>query len=340
VVYGGAGGRRTCSTMWVKGVGKREGRCDDNFSHDNGNATCQPLEVWRSPIGRFLSPLGLMSRRASARFVVLFLVVGAAVAEGQSPSDLIRGRVTDDSAKVVVGASVFVTRGPDRALKQTTTDSAGRYAITFEDGTGDYLVAVTALGYKTARRRVQRQGSERELVADFVLGRDMSLLAAVKVTATQPVRATNRVSPYNPETGASEKWSDGLPGQLPPSVGGHWTPVGGALGRTWGGRGGLDGAGPPEDGPKAIAGLPSRPTDALILDLQLPSGSGLQVLRAVRERLPHMRVIVMTNFAAEPYRKAAMAAGAEIFLDKSAEFGRVRDILSGWRDEADCARVH
>ncbi|MND01039.1 hypothetical protein D3C83_198670 [compost metagenome] len=53
-----------------------------------------------------------------------------------------------------------------------------------------------------------------------------------------------------------------------------------------------------------------------------------------------MRVIVMTNFAAEPYRKAAMAAGAEIFLDKSADFGRVRDILTGWRDEAASGAIH
>lgn len=98
---------------------------------------------------------------------------------------------------------------------------------------------------------------------------------------------------------------------------------------------GLDIVGTAEDVPAAIEGLTAAPPDALILDLQLPSGSGLQVLRAVRSRLPHMRVIVMTNFAAEPYRKAAMAAGAEVFLDKSADFGRVRDILSGWRDEAE-----
>ncbi|MBL0140650.1 MAG: response regulator transcription factor [Betaproteobacteria bacterium] len=103
---------------------------------------------------------------------------------------------------------------------------------------------------------------------------------------------------------------------------------------------GLDIVGTAEDVPAAIDGLTSSPPDALILDLQLPSGSGLQVLRAVRTRLPHMRVIVMTNFAAEPYRKAAMAAGAEIFLDKSAEFGRVRGILSGWRDEADSGVFH
>ena len=103
---------------------------------------------------------------------------------------------------------------------------------------------------------------------------------------------------------------------------------------------GLDIVGTAEDVSAAITGLTAAPPDALILDLQLPSGSGLQVLRAVRERLPLLRVIVMTNFAAEPYRKAAMAAGAEVFLDKSAEFGRVRDILSGWRDEAEDAAIH
>ena len=117
-------------------------------------------------------------------------------------------------------------------------------------------------------------------------------------------------------------------------------PVRERLLRTLEGMAGLDIVGTAEDVPAAIDGLTSCPPDALILDLQLPSGSGLQVLRAVRQKLPNMRVIVMTNFTAEPYRKAAMAAGAEIFLDKSAEFGRVRDILSGWRDEANARPLH
>lgn len=117
-------------------------------------------------------------------------------------------------------------------------------------------------------------------------------------------------------------------------------PVRERLVRSLEGLRGLDIVGTAEDVPAAIDGLTSSPPDALILDLQLPSGSGLQVLRAVRAHLPRMRVIVMTNFAAEPYRKAAMAAGAEVFLDKSAEFGRVRDILSEWRDEANAAPLH
>ena len=117
-------------------------------------------------------------------------------------------------------------------------------------------------------------------------------------------------------------------------------PVRERLVRTLEGLEGLDIVGTAEDVLSAIAGLENNPPDALILDLQLPSGSGLQVLRAVREKLPAMRVIVMTNFAAEPYRKAAMAAGAEIFLDKSAEFGRVRDILREWRDEESNRLLH
>jgi DNA-binding NarL/FixJ family response regulator len=110
--------------------------------------------------------------------------------------------------------------------------------------------------------------------------------------------------------------------------------------RTLEGLGGLEIVGTAEDIPAAIAGLSAFPPDALILDLQLPSGSGLQVLRALRSKLPNMRVIVMTNFAAEPYRKAAMAAGAEVFLDKSADFERVRDILTSWGAATPGVSIH
>src|SRR5450830_1714574 len=91
----------------------------------------------------------LLARRSAA--VVGFLIAaGSAAAQGVTEN--IRGRVTDDSAHAVAGATVFVTRGPDRLMKQATTDSAGRYRISFENGTGDYLVAIAAVGLKSARR--------------------------------------------------------------------------------------------------------------------------------------------------------------------------------------------
>ena len=116
------------------------------------------------------------------------------LADAQS-AETVRGRVVNDSGRVLVGATVTITRGPDRLVQATTTDSAGLYSSRFEPGTGDYLVHVASLGFKSARRRVQRLGSERELVADFTLARDLAMLAAVTVTADRPVRATDRVGP-------------------------------------------------------------------------------------------------------------------------------------------------
>jgi len=89
----------------------------------------------------------------------------------------------------------------------------------------------------------------------------------------------------------------------------------------------------------AIRGLRDCRPDALVLDLQLEDGSGFEVLRAARLARPGLRVIVLTNFASEPYRRAALAEGAEAFLDKSAEFARVHDILSAWQGQAFTAGV-
>ncbi len=147
---------------------------------------------------------------------VVLLVLWPALGTAQSDVDVVRGRVVGDSGQAISAATVIITRGPDRLVKQTMTDSSGAYTIRFEQGTGDYLVNIAAIGFRTARRRVQRVAGERELVADFTMARDLSLLAAVKVTAAKPVRATNRISPSSVETGASEKWADGVGGQLAP----------------------------------------------------------------------------------------------------------------------------
>ena len=80
----------------------------------------------------------------------------------------------------------------------------------------------------------------------------------------------------------------------------------------------------------AISGVNQANPDALILDLHLPSGNGLDVLRAVRKDHPLMHVMVFTNFAEDAYRAAALGLGAEEFLDKSFDFPRVREILSRW----------
>lgn len=80
----------------------------------------------------------------------------------------------------------------------------------------------------------------------------------------------------------------------------------------------------------AIDGIVSRQPDAVVLDLQIIGGSGLEVLRRVHAAYPAIRFAVLTNFATDQHRKACLAAGAEHFLDKSSEFPRIREIMGGW----------
>ncbi len=165
----------------------------------------------------------------SLRVVLVALAGFAGAANAQSTADVIRGHVTSDSGKTVIGATVVVTRGPDRLSQNTTTDSAGNYMVRFDPGTGDYLVYVAFTGLRPARRRVQRQGTERELVANFVLAVDVTLLATQRVTADRPVRASNQINPTQPETGASEKFSDGVNGALSPTIAGDLNAIAGTL---------------------------------------------------------------------------------------------------------------
>ncbi len=81
---------------------------------------------------------------------------------------------------------------------------------------------------------------------------------------------------------------------------------------------------------EAIEGIRSTHPSAVILDLQLEDGSGLEVLRAVYPRAPALHVAVLTNYATDQHRRACMDAGAEFFLDKSSDFPRIREIVQRW----------
>jgi len=67
--------------------------------------------------------------------------------------------------------------------------------------------------------------------------------------------------------------------------------------------------------------------DAIILDLQMPGGSGLDVLRAIRMDYPDLYVLICTNYPYPQYREECLTAGANFFLDKSAEFEKIPAIL-------------
>ena len=79
----------------------------------------------------------------------------------------------------------------------------------------------------------------------------------------------------------------------------------------------------------AVAGITGTRPDVAILDIKLAdgNGTGIDVLNRVRPALPAMKAIVMSNFATPQHMKASADAGADYFLDKSADFGRITAIL-------------
>ena len=81
------------------------------------------------------------------------------------------------------------------------------------------------------------------------------------------------------------------------------------------------------DVPAAVNGIQKMKPDAVILDLHMPGGSGLDVLRAIRIDHPHLYVVICTNYPYPEYREECLTAGANLFLDKSAEFEKIPSIL-------------
>lgn len=73
----------------------------------------------------------------------------------------------------------------------------------------------------------------------------------------------------------------------------------------------------------SIDGILDTQPDVVVLDVQLDGGSGLQVLRTVREADPSIAFVVFSLHAAPAYRKRYLGEGAHCFLDKNTEFDRL-----------------
>lgn len=84
-----------------------------------------------------------------------------------------------------------------------------------------------------------------------------------------------------------------------------------------------------EDGLHAIDCIRKLKPDAVVLDIQMPRGTGLDVLRNVKRADGNAGplMIVFTNFPYPQYRKRALESGAEFFFDKTTEFEKLRELF-------------
>lgn len=90
---------------------------------------------------------------------------------------------------------------------------------------------------------------------------------------------------------------------------------------------GVEVIGSAEDARAALKSIHLMMPDVVILDVQMPGGSGLNILRDIRQdRVPAV-VIVLTNNPFPQYRQRFIETGADFFLDKSTEFEHLLDIF-------------
>ena len=78
----------------------------------------------------------------------------------------------------------------------------------------------------------------------------------------------------------------------------------------------------------AVTGIQQTKPHCVVLDYQLIGGTGVDVLRAVRPASPEIGFVVLTNHPNAQYRRICMEAGADWFLDKSTEFGKIKEVVT------------
>jgi DNA-binding NarL/FixJ family response regulator len=78
---------------------------------------------------------------------------------------------------------------------------------------------------------------------------------------------------------------------------------------------------------EALVVIEQQRPDAVILDLRLADGSGIDVLDDLKTMDPPPLIIVFTNYSTPQYRRICLERGADYFLGKSEEFEKIETIL-------------
>jgi DNA-binding NarL/FixJ family response regulator len=78
---------------------------------------------------------------------------------------------------------------------------------------------------------------------------------------------------------------------------------------------------------EAVSAIPKLQPDVVILDIRMPDGSGIDVLRTIKQDKSAVVIIILTNYPFPGYRQKCLQAGADFFLDKSTEFDQIPQLF-------------
>jgi CheY-like chemotaxis protein len=90
------------------------------------------------------------------------------------------------------------------------------------------------------------------------------------------------------------------------------------------------------DGALAVAAVQAaregqaEPLDLVLMDVQMPTMSGYEATRVLREQGVRLPIVAVTAAALVGERERALAVGMDDFLTKPIDAGKLRDTLLRW----------
>jgi len=82
------------------------------------------------------------------------------------------------------------------------------------------------------------------------------------------------------------------------------------------------------DAKQAITEIRNLDPQVVIIDIRMPGGGGLLVLKDLKARTPNRTAMILTSFPLSEYRETYMAAGADYFFDKTKDIPQMTEKLN------------
>ncbi len=67
--------------------------------------------------------------------------------------------------------------------------------------------------------------------------------------------------------------------------------------------------------------------EIVLLDIRMPGGSGFDILKYIKSTDSESRVLIITNYSSEQYRKESMEVGSDYFFDKARDIKEIENTL-------------
>ncbi|HNH29510.1 MAG TPA: response regulator transcription factor [bacterium] len=77
----------------------------------------------------------------------------------------------------------------------------------------------------------------------------------------------------------------------------------------------------------AISQALMKKPDVVILDIKMPGGNGIEVLKKLKSEPKPPMIIMFTQYPYPQFRDRCLQYGADYFFDKTSEFDRIGDVL-------------